>query len=153
MRSFLRRLPSLSVVIRTNSQAQFHNFVLRLEASKETMKAMTNWIKPVLDLIDPQLLKPDRRPQSDVIVEGCRSALENFKHYACGIACFVVGHALAVFRSFYPSMKLERIDGGFAQNLSDEQITALEEGCLIRQSRWWATWICSAMLILNHDDM
>ena len=24
-------------------------------------------------------------------------------------------------------MKLERIDGGFAQNLSDEQITALEE--------------------------
>ena len=78
------------------------------------MKAMTDGIKPMLDLIGPQLLEPDRRPPSDVIMERCRSALENFKHYACGIACFVVGHALAVFRSFYPSMKLERIDGGFA---------------------------------------
>ena len=62
MRSFLRRLPSLSAVIRTNSQAQFHDFALRLEASKEMMKAMTEGIKPVLDLIDPQLLEPDRRP-------------------------------------------------------------------------------------------
>ena len=88
--------------------------MLWLEASKETMKAMTNGIKPVLDLIDPQLLKPDRRPQSDVIVEGCRSALENFKHYACGIACSDMAHALVVVRSFYPSVKLERIDGGFA---------------------------------------
>ena len=57
----------------------------------------------------------------------CRSALENFKHYASGIACSTVGHALAVVWSFYPSMKLERIDGGFAWNLSDEQITVLEE--------------------------
>ena len=38
-----------------------------------------------------------------------------------------MGHALAVVLSFYTSVKLERIDGGFAQNLSDEQITALEE--------------------------
>ena len=84
------------------------------------MKAMTDGIKPVLDLIDPQLLEPNRGPQSDVIVERCRSALENFKHYAHGITCSAVGHALAVVRSFYPSVKLERIDGGFAQNLSNE---------------------------------
>ena len=127
MRSFLRRLPSLSAVIQTNSQAQFRDFVLRLEASEETMKAMTDGIKPALDLIDPQLPEPDRRPQSDVIVERCRSALENFKHYARGIACSTMGHALVVVQSFYPSVKLEQIDGGFAQNLSDEQITTLEE--------------------------
>ena len=36
-------------------------------------------------------------------------------------------HALAVVWSVYPSVKLKRIDGGFAQNLSDQQITALEE--------------------------
>jgi len=42
----------LSAAIRTNSQAQFRDFVLRLEASKETMKAMTDGIKPVLHLID-----------------------------------------------------------------------------------------------------
>ena len=53
--------------------------------------------------------------------------MENFKHYARGIACSATGHALAVVWSIYPSVKLERIDGGFAQNLSDEQITALEE--------------------------
>ena len=38
-----------------------------------------------------------------------------------------MGHALAVVRSVYPSVKLKRIDDGFAQNLSDEPITALEE--------------------------
>ena len=101
--------------------------MLRLEASKETMKAMTNGIKPVLDLIDPQLPEPNRRLPSDVIMERCRSALENFKHYARGIACSIVGHALAVVRSFYPLVKLERINGGLARNLSDEQITTLEE--------------------------
>ena len=38
-----------------------------------------------------------------------------------------MGHALAVVQSVYPSVKLERIDGGFARNLSNGQITALEE--------------------------
>ena len=60
-------------------------------------------------------------------MERCRLAVENSKHYAHGITCSAVGHALAVVRSFYPSVKLERIDGGFARNLSGEQITALEE--------------------------
>ena len=53
--------------------------------------------------------------------------MENFKHYARGIACSTMGHALVVVRSFYPLVKLERIDGGFVQNLSNEQITELEE--------------------------
>ena len=60
-------------------------------------------------------------------MERCKSALENFKHYAHGITYSVVGHALSVVRSVYCSVKLERIDGGFARNLSDEQITVLEE--------------------------
>ena len=84
-------MPSLSAMIQTNSQEQFRDFALWLEASKETMKAMTDEIKPMLDLIDPQLLEPDRRPQSDVIMERCRSALENFKHYAHGISCSTMG--------------------------------------------------------------
>ena len=60
-------------------------------------------------------------------MERCRLAVENSKHYAHGIACSVVGHALVVVSLFYPSVKLERIDGGFAQNLSDRQITPQEE--------------------------
>jgi len=87
---------------------------------------MTNGIKPVLDLIDPQLSGPKGPRQSDV-VENCKSALENFKQYARGIGCSSAGHELVVVRSVYPSVKLERIDGGYARNLSDEQITALEE--------------------------
>jgi len=51
-------------VKQTNSQAQFHDFALQLEASKETMKAMTDGIKPVLDLIDPQLPESDRSVKS-----------------------------------------------------------------------------------------
>ena len=40
-------------MLRTNSQAQFYDFALQLEANKETMKAMPDGIKLVLDLIDP----------------------------------------------------------------------------------------------------
>ena len=112
-------------MIQTNSQAQFCDFKLRLEASKEKLKTISNGIKPVLDLINQEVPEPDRAPWPDIIVERCKSALENFKHYAHGVACSTMGHALAVVRSVYPSVKLERIDGGFAQNLSDEQITAL----------------------------
>ena len=81
----------------------------------------------MLDLIDKEVPEPNRAPQPDIIVERCKSALENFKHYARGVACSAMGHALAVVRLVYPSVKLKRIDGGFAQNLSDQQITALEE--------------------------
>ena len=81
----------------------------------------------MLDLIDQEVLEPNRALQPYIIVERCKSALENFKHYARGVACSVAGHALAVVRLVYPSVKLKRIDGGFARNLSDEQITALEE--------------------------
>jgi len=81
----------------------------------------------MLDLIDQEVTEPNRAPWLDIIVERCKSALENFKHYARGITCSATGHALAVVRSVYPSVKLKRIDGGFARNLSDEQITALEE--------------------------
>ena len=101
--------------------------MLQLEASKEKLKTISNGIKPVLDLIDQEVLEPNRAPRPDIIVERCKSALENFKHYAHGVTCSAMGHALAVVRSVYPSVKLERSEGGFAQNLSDEQITMLEE--------------------------
>ena len=81
----------------------------------------------MLDLIDQEVYVPHRAPRPDIIVERCKSALKNFKHYAHGVACSAMGHALAVVRSVYPSVKLKQIDGGFAQNLGDEQITALEE--------------------------
>jgi len=66
-------------------------------------------------------------PRPNIIVERCKSALKNFKHYAHGVACSAMGHALAVVQSVYPSVKLKQINGGFAQNLSDEQITTLVE--------------------------
>ena len=88
---------------------------------------MIDGIKPVLDLLDPQQPVPNRRHPEDIVVEKCKSALEHFKQYAHGIACSSTGHALAVIRSVYPSVKLERIDSGYARNLSDKQITALEE--------------------------
>ena len=57
---------------------------------------MTDGIKPVLDLIDPQLPEPDRPPRLDVIMERCKLVLENFKYYARGVACSTAGHALVV---------------------------------------------------------
>ena len=61
----------------------------------------------MLDLIDQEVSEPNRAPRPDIIVERCKSALENFKHYARGIACSAMGHALAVVQSVYPSVKLK----------------------------------------------
>ena len=101
--------------------------MLRLEASKEKLKTISNGIKPVLDFIDQEVLEPNKALWPNIFMVRCESALENFKHYACGIACSAMGHALVVVWSIYPSVKLKRIDSGFARNLSDEQITALAE--------------------------
>jgi len=99
----LRQLPFLSVVIRTNSQGQFYDFKLWLEASKEKLKTISNGIKPVLDLIDQEV--PELR--LDIIVERCKSALENLEHDARGVGCSAMGHALVVVRSVYPLVKLK----------------------------------------------
>ena len=101
--------------------------MLRLEASKEKLKTISNGIKPVLDFIDQEVLEPNKALWPNIFMVRCESALENFKHYAHGITCSTMGHALAVVWSVYPSVKLKWIDGGFARNLSDKQITALEE--------------------------
>ena len=61
----------------------------------------------MLDLIDQEVPEPNRAPWSDIIVERCKSALKNFKHYAHGITYSAMGHALVVVQSFYPSVKLE----------------------------------------------
>ena len=40
-------------MIRTNSQVEFHDFELWLEASRNKVKAIADRIKVVLDLINP----------------------------------------------------------------------------------------------------
>ena len=90
-------------MIRTYSQ----DFELGLEASKEKLMTISNGIKPVLDLIDKEVPEPNRAPCPDIIMERCKSALKNFKHYAHGVACSAMGQALVVVRSVYPLVKLE----------------------------------------------
>ena len=78
-----------------------------LEASKEKLKTISNRIKPMLDLIDQEVLEPNRAHRPNIIVERCKLALENFKHYACGVTWSTTGHTLVVVRSVYPSVKLK----------------------------------------------
>lgn len=82
-------------------------------------------IKPMLDLINPEVLEPevysfgDRPPRPDRIMERCGEAWTRFKEYTRSVAFSAAGHALAVVRSLYPSVKLEAIDGGFARGTTD----------------------------------
>jgi hypothetical protein len=46
-------------VVRTNAQAQYHDFELWLQANQDKMKTIIDGIKPMLDFIDPELLEPD----------------------------------------------------------------------------------------------
>ena len=53
--------------------------------------------------------------------------MTRFKEYTHGAACSDVGYALVVYRSLYPSVKLEVIDGRFARGTTTDWITVLEE--------------------------
>lgn len=59
-------------------------------------------------------------------MERCRVTLTSFKEYTRGVAYSTVGHALAIVWSLYPSVKLDMIDGHYAQGVSDDQIAVLE---------------------------
>ena len=91
-----------SEVYCTNSQAQFHDFGVRLEAKQNQLDVIVMGIKSVLDIIDlvPAMPKSyglgDRPPRSNMIVERCEAALMRFKLHAHNIACSTIGHALVV---------------------------------------------------------
>lgn len=71
----------------------------------------------MLDFIDPELpdLPGERPPRHESMAERCGAALANFKQYARDIASSAAGHTLAIVKSFYPAVRLDLIESGFAQ--------------------------------------
>lgn len=100
-----------------------------MEAKQNLLGGVVAGITPVLDYIDPkpQEDQPHRPPRPDTIVDRCRVSFERFREFTRGITCSAAGHALAVVRSLYPSVRLEAIDIGFARGMSDARIDEHEE--------------------------
>lgn len=92
-------------MIRTNSQAQYHDYELWLEAKQPEIDAIVMGIKPMLDFIYPEPAMPEPRdldvrpPPPDALVERCKVYLTRFKAFTLSAACSSAGHALAMVRS------------------------------------------------------
>ena len=69
---------------------------------------MVAGVWPVLDCIDMEVApQPDDRPPSpDAINDRCKAAWENFKGFNRDAAVSIVTYALAMVRSYYPTINL-----------------------------------------------
>jgi hypothetical protein len=92
-------------------------------------KVMEEGIKPVLDLIgmEPEEGPTDRPARPEAIVEKCQSSWACFKQYICDAGEYVAAHVLAVVRSHYPGVDLQRLEAGMSSNTNQvkaEQLRA-----------------------------
>ena len=83
----------------------------------------------MLDCIDlePGIQLDGRRQCLDIIIERCKAACENFKSFNRDAVVSVATHALVVVRSYYPTINLQAIGGGFVEGLSDAKTQQLED--------------------------
>jgi hypothetical protein len=81
-------------------------------------KAMEEGIKPVLDLIGMEHEEgpTDQPARPEAIVKKCQSSWTWFKQYIRDAGEYVATHVLAVVRSHYPSMDLQRLEAGVSSN-------------------------------------
>jgi len=103
--------------------------VQEAKIQKENFDAVVAAIKPVLDCVDLETAAQhdDRRQCPDTIIQGCKAAWENFKTFNRDAITTVATHVLTVVRSYYPTIDLQSIGGGFAKGLSDAGTQQLED--------------------------
>ena len=97
--------------------------VQEAKTQRENFDAVVAAIKPVLDCVDlePATQHDGRRQHPDTIIQRCKAAWENFKTFNRNAITPVATHVLAVVRSYYPTIDLQSIGGGFAEGLSDAE--------------------------------
>jgi hypothetical protein len=90
---------------------------------------MEEGIKPVLDLIgmEPEEGRTDWPTRQEAIIEKCQSSWACFKQYIHDAGEYMVAHVLAVVRSHYPGVDLQRLEAGVPSNtdqMKAEQLRA-----------------------------
>jgi len=103
--------------------------VQEAKVQKDNFNTIATAIKPVLDCVDIEpVRRPDSRQQgSDIIIQRCKAAWENFKNFNRDVVMTTATHALAVVWSHYPTVDIQSIGGGFADGLSDAETQQLED--------------------------
>ena len=103
--------------------------VQEARTQRDNFDAVVSAIKPVLDCVDlePTTQRDGRQQHSDIIIQRCKAAWENFKTFYHDAITTVATHVLTVVRSHYPTIDLQSIGGGFAEGLSDVGTQQLED--------------------------
>ena len=102
-----------------------------MKTQDEVIEAMKVGIKPVLDCIgfEPskgrELLPGNPRPR--LILDRCHTTWLDFKEFARSAAHGAVIHALALLRSHYPTVDLQRVVTGYAHRIDAMRNARLED--------------------------
>jgi hypothetical protein len=115
--------------MRQNTKTHLEVLIKEKEHLASKCKVMEEGIKPVLDLIsmEPEEGPTDRPARPEAIVEKCQSSWACFKQYIYDAGEYVAAHVLAVVRSHYPDVDLQRFEAGMSSNTNQvkaEQLRA-----------------------------
>jgi len=104
-------------------KAQFDVLEQDAHIQRNKLDAIVARIKPVLDCVDPETapLLDGSRQGSDTIIQRCKAVWENFKIFNRDAIMIIATHVLAVARSYYPTIDVQSIGGGFTEGLSDAE--------------------------------
>ena len=102
-----------------------------MKARDDKLEAVIIGIKLVLDYIGFVPPEASSRLPSDLphrsIVDRCQTVWADFKEFTCSVAHGAVVHTLAMLRSHYPSVDLERVVTGYAWRTDAAKISKLED--------------------------
>ena len=103
----------------------------QVKAQDDKLEAVIAGIKPMLDCIGFAPPEGSSRLPSDLphrsIVDRCQTVWADFKEFTCSVAHGAVVHTLAMLRSHYPSVDLERVVTGYARGMDAAKIAKLED--------------------------
>jgi hypothetical protein len=108
----------LSAIVRQNAKTHLKALIKEKEHLASKCNAMEEGIKPVLDLIsmEPEEGPTGRPARPEVIIEKCQSSWTCFKQYIHDVGEYVAAHVLAVVRSHYPGVDLQRLEASVSSN-------------------------------------
>ena len=114
---------------RQRLKAQFDVLEQDARTQRDKFDAVVAEVKLVLDCVDLEAAPQTdgRPPRLDIVIERCKMAWESFKNFNRDIVVTNITHALVVVRSYYPSVDLQVIGGGFIEGLSEAETKQLED--------------------------
>jgi hypothetical protein len=124
-------IADLKTAYRHKILAQFADLEARVQSKRARADALEDAIRPLVDELVP-LTEPEPRQFADPrhsehpsLIERLQQVPERLREYIRTISLASTTHVLAIFKSLYPAMNLNRLMGGYAHGTTTTRISEL----------------------------